>query len=236
MFSITFNAGAERRRFLWWDKDDTLAQPRPSQWLTSRDVWPMLQESSLYTITVFDPSAFQHTLGSATLNIDLVHKVLAETGPTIDQTNSSLWHFAAQPRNFRLQAKHEADYYNWLDWMVCHPAASAVNAVRDKLYQLANATVPEDGYSRTDIVHDTTGGGAADIIHLWSKGPNCTPHGFKRAKVLRVDGESVLDYLFEQAGAESGYCFRSTEVTTLKGQGQEHSVPSTSSFPSSACF
>ncbi|KAJ7215254.1 hypothetical protein C8J57DRAFT_1538243 [Mycena rebaudengoi] len=122
--------------------------------------------------------------------------------------------------NFRLQAKHEAEYYNWLDWMVCHPAASAVNAVRDKLYQLANTTVPEDGYSRTDIVHDTTGGGAADIIHSWSKGPNCTPHELKRAKVLRVDGESVLDYFFEQTGAESGYRFRSTEVTTLKGKGK----------------
>ncbi|KAJ6552442.1 hypothetical protein DFH09DRAFT_1085926 [Mycena vulgaris] len=84
---------------------------------------------------------------------------------------------------------------------VCRPAANAVNAVRDKLYRRANVTVPANGHSRVDKVNNTPGGGAADIIHRWSQDVKCTPHEFKRDKVLRVHGESALNFLVQQAGA-----------------------------------
>ncbi|KAJ7928182.1 hypothetical protein B0H13DRAFT_2653108 [Mycena leptocephala] len=47
----------------------------------------------------------------------------------------------------------------------------------------------------------------------------CTPHEFKRGKVLRVGDQSVLDYLVEKAGIQSGYNFRSREsISTLPGK------------------
>jgi hypothetical protein len=140
----------------------------------------------------------------------------------VTPANSYLWQFATQPETFPSRAEHEADYYDWLIWTVYYPAANAVNAVRDELYRLANVTVPAGGYSRMDKVNNTcSDGGAADIIHQWSQGVKCTPHEFKRDKVLRVHDQSVLDFLVEQAGAGSGYNFRSTEqLSTLPGKGK----------------
>ncbi|KAJ6483468.1 hypothetical protein DFH09DRAFT_1340469 [Mycena vulgaris] len=174
---------------------------------------PFSAAGSTITLTTFDPATLQHGLGPVTLDIAFVRQVLAETGPIIDQDNSSLWQFARQPRNFPLTALHEADYYDWLIWAVCGPAASAVNAVRDKL---TNA-------QKVDKVNNTQGGGAADIIHRWSQGVKCTPHAFKRNKVLRVHGESVLDFLVQQAGAVYGYNFLSTEpLSTFEGKGKRY--------------
>ncbi|KAJ7852929.1 hypothetical protein B0H14DRAFT_2759224 [Mycena olivaceomarginata] len=180
---------------------------------------PYSEAGSTTTITIFDPSTLQHTLGPATLDMAFVQRVLAETGPVLTPANGYLWQYAEQPAGFPITAEHEADYYDWFNWVLCQPAASAVNAVRDELYRVASAEVPAYGYSRTDKVNKTHGGGAADIIHKWSKGYKCTPHEFKRDKALRVHDESVLDFLVEQAGVGSGYNFRSNEpLSTLQGK------------------
>ncbi|KAF8189255.1 hypothetical protein K438DRAFT_1971899 [Mycena galopus ATCC 62051] len=153
-------------------------------------------------ISRFDPCALRHTVGNGTLDLPFVQHILRSTGPIVTQADSSLWQFATQPGSFADIAQHEGDYYDWFNWVLSYPAASAVNAVRDKLYQDAGVPVPPN-CSRTNKVNTTFGGGVADIIHHWSQGrvkTPCTPHEFKRDKVLRVDGQSVLDFLFEQAG------------------------------------
>ncbi|KAJ7091618.1 hypothetical protein C8R44DRAFT_891439 [Mycena epipterygia] len=197
----------------------TFASPVPHLLM----IWPGASPSQQPVYNYTHPAALQHGLGPVTLDIAFVRQVLAETGPIIDQDNSSLWQFARQPRNYPLTALHEADYYDcqWLVWAVCGPAASAVNAVRDKIYQRAEFTVPANGHSRVDKVNDTCGGGAADIIHHWSEGFECAPHEFKRDKFLRVDHKSVLDFLVDQGGVAYGYDIRSREpLSTLEGKGK----------------
>ncbi|KAK7013592.1 hypothetical protein R3P38DRAFT_3207003 [Favolaschia claudopus] len=57
-------------------------------------------------------------------------------------------------------------------------------------------------------------------MHEWWPDRECTPHEFKRHKVLCLGGESVLDFLAEQAATQSGYMFRSRAAhSTLEGRG-----------------
>ncbi|KAF7334848.1 Cysteine protease [Mycena sanguinolenta] len=80
----------------------------------------------------------------------------------------------------------------------------------------------------------TVGGGATAIIHQWylaakeeqsSIKKPCTPHEFKRVKVLRVGDRSALEFLVEQAGASSGYNFRVSDgASTLTGKGKRISI------------
>ncbi|KAJ6608171.1 hypothetical protein B0H10DRAFT_2068840 [Mycena sp. CBHHK59/15] len=182
---------------------------------------PYVDAARTQTISRFDPAAIQHTLNGVTLHIAFVQKVLRDTGPVITPANFSLWQFASPPSTVPDEVLHEADYYEWFDWVVCHPAASAVNAVRDQFYEAAGVPIPVGRHSRTTKVNKTTGGGATDIIHHWTAhGPKCTPHEFKRDIVLRVVDRSVLDFLVEQAGLISGYKFRtSAQLSTLEGKG-----------------
>ncbi|KAJ7672960.1 hypothetical protein B0H14DRAFT_2656998 [Mycena olivaceomarginata] len=120
-------------------------------------------------ISRFDPSALRHTVGNATLDLAFVRHVLSTTGPVVTPADSSLWQFATQPGSFAVIAKHESDYYDWFNWVLSYPAASAVNAVRDQLYRKADVSVPPN-HSRTDKVNKTFGGGVADILHQWSHG------------------------------------------------------------------
>lgn len=185
---------------------------------------PYSVADSTQRITRFDPSALRHTVGDATSNVALVQNVLCNTGPVVALADSGLWQFARQPGSFSKVAKHEADYYDWFNWVLSYPATNAINAVHDMLYAAANADVPANGESRSDKVNKTHGGGIADIMHQWSRGHEetpCTPHEFKRDKVLRVLDRSVLDFLVEQAGASSGYNFRSSApFSTLEGKGK----------------
>ncbi|KAJ7816603.1 hypothetical protein B0H14DRAFT_1395097 [Mycena olivaceomarginata] len=219
--------GTDRKAYAAYFAESRAAPPRDnvaSESLNPHEPYPEAQPTQI--ITFFDPSALQHTLGPATLNMNFVQDVLDTTGPVITPSNGSLWHFAAQPQSFPMIAKHEADYYDWFNWAVCYPAAHAVNAVRDRLYRTANVTLPAD-FSCTGKVNKTQGGGVADIIHQYQSDLDgderpCTPHEFKRHKALHVNGESVLDFLVQQASAPSGYRFRSTASrSTLPGKGKD---------------
>ncbi|KAJ7649275.1 hypothetical protein B0H17DRAFT_419925 [Mycena rosella] len=99
-----------------------------SETLNQHDPYP--EAVCTQKITCFDPAALQHTLGPVTLNMTFVQRVLTETGPKVTPSNSSLWHFDTQPETCPLWAEHEADYYDWLIWAVCHllPAPSTPSA------------------------------------------------------------------------------------------------------------
>ncbi|KAF7292958.1 Kinase-like protein [Mycena indigotica] len=172
----------------------------------------------------FDPAALQHVVGNTTLNLAFVNTVLRTTGPVISQDNGGLWQFVTPPGAFGRgrTAKHESSYYDWFNWILSYPAAHAVNAVRDRLYQDGGVPVPLN-YSEAERVNETHVG-SADILHQWyetGSSTPCTPHEFKRDKAMRVDGHSVLDFLYEQAGTSSGYAFRScASLSTLGGKGK----------------
>ncbi|KAK6964710.1 kinase-like protein, partial [Favolaschia claudopus] len=180
------------------------------------------------TLSTFDPATLQYTLPSTevTLDIALVLDVLNKTGPKITDSNRSSWQFTTQPDDYALTAYHEADYYDWLAWAVCRPAASAVNAVRDELYNLAHIPIPDDGYSRIDKVNKGTDWAATDLVQRWSKiNVVSTPHEFKRDRALHVDrnNQSVLDFLYEHA--KSGYRFRSKHpVPSSTLTGKAHNI------------
>lgn len=126
---------------------------------------PYSVADSTQRITRFNPATLRHTIGDATLNLASVQSVLGSAGPVVDKASISLWQFARQPPNFAKIAKHEADYYDWFNWVLSYPATNAVNAVHDLLYAAADAAVPTNGESRSDKVNKTHGGGIADIMH-----------------------------------------------------------------------
>ncbi|KAJ6459532.1 hypothetical protein C8R45DRAFT_1109403 [Mycena sanguinolenta] len=165
---------------------------------------PFSQADRTTKITLFDPSALQYQLGSATLDFAFVQNVLANTGPVYPIIYAAMWQFAESPAYLDLHhpATHEASFYSYLRWQLCNPGTHAVNAVRDELHRAANQPLPTN-LSECRTVHKT--GGAAGIIHYLPEvdaSPSCTPHEFKRAKVLRVDGVSVLDFLVQKAKSE----------------------------------
>ncbi|KAJ7759728.1 hypothetical protein DFH07DRAFT_940064 [Mycena maculata] len=185
------------------------------------------------TITSFEASALIHELGPAKLDLAFVQEVLGTARPIIEPANFSTWNFTAQPNLFPQEAGSEQDFYPWMNWAVCAPAAHAVNTIRDKLYAAAQMPMPSDtfpGNSKTDIVTRTVGGGATNIIHQWylaadeeqpSVKKPCTPHEFKHVKVLRVGDRSALEFLVEQAGTGSRHDFRVSDgASTLAGKGK----------------
>ncbi|KAJ7474562.1 hypothetical protein B0H11DRAFT_1330913 [Mycena galericulata] len=125
------------------------------------------------------------------------------------------------------EASCEADYYPWFQWAVCSPAAHAVNAVRDKLYQSADQ-FPTGGFkneSKTLIINNNTMAGSTDIMHRLVSGDTppistpCTPHEFKRSYVLHLDGASALGYLVASAAQTGGHQFQvQDELATLQGK------------------
>ncbi|KAJ7121860.1 hypothetical protein C8R43DRAFT_1112120 [Mycena crocata] len=179
------------------------------------------------SLTSFDPATLRHDLGTTTLDIAFVQQVLRETGPVFASVNTGSWSFSTAPDHLPTEADAEPGFYPWMNWVLCAPAAHAVNAVRDELYAAAQKPVPYDvfpGVSKTDIITNNSVKGATDIIHLWRASPSarvpCTPHEFKRDRALRVGSESTLEYLAEKA-ATSSYAFRVNEgVATLAGKGK----------------
>ncbi|KAF7328618.1 hypothetical protein MSAN_02476900 [Mycena sanguinolenta] len=194
--------------------------------VTLKDYTTSAVASRAKKITSFDVSALVHELGPTKLDLAFVQEVLGTAGPIIEPANVSTWNFTTQPNLFAEEADCEQDFYPWINWAVFAPAAHAVNATRDKLYAVAQMPVPSNAFPVTR----TVGGGATAIIHQWylaakeeqsSIKKPCTPHEFKRVKVLRVGDRSALEFLVEQAGASSGYNFRVSDgASTLTGKGK----------------
>ncbi|KAJ7731837.1 hypothetical protein DFH07DRAFT_781159 [Mycena maculata] len=181
------------------------------------------------TITPLHLSSLTHHVGAVQLNLAFVQQVLDTTGPILTQSEYySAWHFSEQPRNLVVrEAVCEADFYPWFEWALCAPAAHAVNAVRDKLYQAADQ-FPEGGFdndSETATIRNQTMPGSTDILHRLVSNDtppiytNCTPHEFKRSYVLQLDGESALEYLVTSAAQPRGHRFQlDAELATLRGK------------------
>lgn len=77
------------------------------------------------------------------------------------------WQWKDWPLDVIDKAETEEDYYPWLEWVVFRPAAHAVSAVRDSLYNEAGVEVPplSRGYSTTRSIRKSTPRGTTDILH-----------------------------------------------------------------------
>ncbi|KAJ6568185.1 hypothetical protein B0H10DRAFT_1041292 [Mycena sp. CBHHK59/15] len=169
-----------------------------------------------------DFSALSHPIESerTKLDIDFVETVLSSTRPLLHDLNESLlWQWTTWPHLIQKKAMIEGNYYPWLEWVVFRPAAHAVSAVRDRLYEEAGIEVPQTlrGFSTTRSVLEATPRGVTDILHKIdpSEGADespCTAHEVKRAKVLRVGDVNVLENLVHLASLEEGWAFREAEA------------------------
>ncbi|KAJ7216902.1 hypothetical protein C8J57DRAFT_1732409 [Mycena rebaudengoi] len=167
-----------------------------------------------------DFSALSHPIRSAKLDIYFVEAVLSSTGPLLENPAESVfWQWTFWLLHIRKKAATEQDYYPWLEWVVFRPAAHAVSAVRDRLYQEADIEVPQTlrGFSTTRSVSETKPRGVTDILHMLDRGEDaaesaCTAHEVKRSKVLRVRDLNVLENLVYLASLEGGWAFRDAEV------------------------
>ncbi|KAJ7261492.1 hypothetical protein C8J57DRAFT_1719720 [Mycena rebaudengoi] len=171
-----------------------------------------------------DFSALSHTISErAKLDISFVENILSSTGPVIAGLSAQLlWQWAEWPDHIRRKAATEQDYYPWLEWVLFRPAAHAVSAVRDRLYQEAGLEVPQmfRGYSTTRSVTETQPRGTTDILHFMNQGEDedespCTAHEVKRSRVLGVGGD-VLRHLVSLAGPRGGWVFRDAEPAGLE--------------------
>ncbi|KAJ7208130.1 hypothetical protein C8J57DRAFT_1734075 [Mycena rebaudengoi] len=167
-----------------------------------------------------DFSALSHPIRSAKLDIYFVEAVLSSTGPLLENPAESVfWQWTFWLLHIRKKAATEQDYYPWLEWVVFRPAAHAVSAIRDRLYQEADIEVPQTlrGFSTTRSVSETKPRGVTDILHMLDRGEDaaesaCTAHEVKRSKVLRVRDLNVLENLVYLASLEGGWAFRDAEV------------------------
>ncbi|KAJ7452023.1 hypothetical protein FB451DRAFT_1283448 [Mycena latifolia] len=173
-----------------------------------------------------DFSALSHTISDcAKLDIKFVENILSSTGPVIAGLSAQLlWQWAEWPDHIRRKAATEQDYYPWLEWVLFKPAAHAVSAVRDRVYQEAGIAVPQmfRGYSTTRSVTETQPRGTTDILHFMNEGEDededespCTAHEVKRSRVLSVHGD-VLRHLVSLAGPGGGWAFRDAEPAGLE--------------------
>ncbi|KAJ6521607.1 hypothetical protein B0H19DRAFT_1386825 [Mycena capillaripes] len=169
-----------------------------------------------------DFSALSHPIRSerAKLDIDFVETVLSSTRPLLDDISEAVfWQWTSWLHHIEKKAKTEEHYYPWLQWVVFRPAAHAVSAVRDRLYQEAGIDVPQNlrGFSTTSSVAEATPRGVTDILHKIDPGDDgdespCTAHEVKRSKVLRVGDVNVLESLVRLASLEGGWAFRQAEA------------------------
>ncbi|KAJ7080118.1 hypothetical protein C8R44DRAFT_824457 [Mycena epipterygia] len=173
-----------------------------------------------------DFSALSHTISErAKLDISFVEKVVSSTGPVLTGLwAQATWQWTSWPHHIQRKAATEQDYYPWLEWVLFGPAAHAVSAVRDRLYQEARIEVPQTlgGFSTTRSVSEANFRGTTDILHMLKQGEDededespCTAHEVKRSRVLGVGGD-VLRHLVSLAGPGRGWAFRDAEPAGLE--------------------
>ncbi|KAF8147352.1 hypothetical protein K438DRAFT_486132 [Mycena galopus ATCC 62051] len=170
------------------------------------------------TIRRFEPAELSAVFGTPEIKLDreFVRNILDTYGPICRPEDFGDWSFATAPSWKPRFVDAESGFYPWHRWLVAAPTAHASNAVCAAL-NLRGANITTHGFMTADIVQNTAGGGAADILQQWvdmvEDVPTtrvCVPHEFKRDDVLRVEDKSTLASLADRTNTADGYQFRTS--------------------------
>ena len=197
------------------------SMPRPAfpQDLTPISNYTTQHSGLSYQLTMlhqFDAQTLTHTLAEGVcLDLAFVSKTIRLYGPTLDNVVAqSEWQWTVPPRNVTDTISNEQSLYPFLEWVIYGPAAQALPSILDHLWRTAGGLNPLPMFSNVTLLDSQLVYGSADLVQFWShrkranyrEGIVKVAHEVKRARVLMVGEENVLDQMYDLA--RLGWKFR----------------------------